>query len=54
MTIKTHGRMMTDNTVGISQLALVDGTANQAIVTDGQGVLRFATVGAGGCVGAQV
>jgi hypothetical protein len=54
MTIKTHGRMMTDNTVGISQLALVDGTANQAIVTDGQGVLRFATVGAGGSVGSSV
>jgi hypothetical protein len=54
MTIKTHGRMFTDNTVGISQLALVDGSANQAIVTDGQGVLRFATVGAGGSVGSSV
>ncbi len=54
MTIKTHGRMMTDNTIGIPELALVDGTANQAIVTDGQGVLRFATVGAGGSVGSSV
>ena len=43
MTIKTHGRMFTDNTVGITQLDITDGTANQAIVTDGQGVLRFAT-----------
>ena len=54
MTIKTHGRMFTDNTVGITQLDLEDGTANQAIVTDGQGVLRFATVGAGGSVGSSV
>ena len=54
MTIKTHGRMFTDNTVGITQLDLQDGTANQAIVTDGQGVLRFATVGAGGSVGSSV
>ena len=54
MTIKTHGRMFTDNTVGITQLEIVDGTANQAIVTDGQGVMRFATVGAGGSVGSSV
>ena len=54
MTIKTHGRMMTSDTIGITQLALTDGTANQAIVTDGQGVLRFATVGAGGSVGSSV
>ena len=54
MTIKTHGRMFTDNTVGITQLALSDGTANQAIVTDGSGTLRFATVGAGGSVGSSV
>ena len=43
MTIKTHGRMFTDNTVGITQLDITDGTANQALVTDGQGVMRFAT-----------
>ena len=36
MTIKTHGRMMTDNTVGIPQLAVTDGSAGQAIVTDGE------------------
>jgi hypothetical protein len=54
MTIKTHGRMMTSDTIGITQLDLTDGTANQAIVTDGQGVLRFATVGAGGSVGSSV
>ena len=54
MTIKTHGRMFTDNTVGITQLDIIDGTANQAIVTDGQGVMRFATVGAGGSVGSSV
>jgi len=54
MTIKTHGRMFTDNTVGITQLDITDGTANQAIVTDGQGVMRFATVGAGGSVGSSV
>ena len=54
MTIKTHGRMMTSDTIGITQLDLQDGTANQAIVTDGQGVLRFATVGAGGSVGSSV
>jgi hypothetical protein len=54
MTIKTHGRMMTSDTIGITQLAITDGTANQAIVTDGQGVLRFATVGAGGSVGSSV
>ena len=54
MTIKTHGRMFTDNTVGITQLALADGTDGQAIVTDGSGTLRFATVGAGGSVGSSV
>ncbi len=54
MTIKTHGRMFTDNTVGITQLDITDGTANQALVTDGQGVMRFATVGAGGSVGSSV
>jgi hypothetical protein len=54
MTIKTHGRMFTDNTVGIVQLDLEDGTENQAIVTDGSGTLRFATVGAGGSVGSSV
>ena len=46
--------MMTNDTIGISQLDITDGTANQAIVTDGQGVLRFATVGAGGSVGSSV
>ena len=54
MTIKTHGRMFTDNTVGITQLALEDGSVNQAIVTDGSGTLSFATVGAGGSVGSSV
>ena len=54
MTIKTHGRMFTDNTVGIPQLAISDGTDGQAIVTDGSGTLRFATVGAGGSVGSSV
>jgi hypothetical protein len=54
MTIKTHGRMFTDNTVGITQLAITDGTDGQAIVTDGSGALRFATVGAGGAVGSSV
>ena len=33
MTIKTYGRMFTDNTVGITQLAITDGTDGQAIVT---------------------
>lgn len=54
MTIKTHGRMMTSDTIGITQLALSDGTDGQAIVTDGSGTLRFATVGAGGSVGSSV
>ena len=54
MTIKTHGRMFTDSTVGITQLAVNDGTDGQALVTDGSGVLRFATVGAGGSVGSSV
>ena len=54
MTIKTHGRMMTSDTIGITQLDLQDGTENQAIVTDGSGTLRFATVGAGGSVGSSV
>jgi microcystin-dependent protein len=46
MTIKTHGRMVTDNTVGIPQLAVTDGSPGQAIVTDGAGTMTFATVGA--------
>jgi hypothetical protein len=54
MTIKTHGRMVTDNTVGIPQLAVTDGTSGQAIVTDGSGTMTFATVGAGGAVGSSV
>ena len=53
MTIKTHGRMVTDNTVGIPQLAVTDGTSGQAIVTDGSGTMTFATVGAGGAVGSS-
>ncbi len=54
MTIKTHGRMFTDNTVGITQLAVTDGSPGQAIVTDGAGTMTFATVGAGGAVGSSV
>ena len=46
--------MFTDNTVGITQLAVADGTDAQALVTDGSGTLRFATVGAGGSVGSSV
>ena len=46
MTIKTHGRMVTDNTVGIPQLAVTDGSPGQTIVTDGAGTMTFATVGA--------
>ena len=46
--------MMTSDTIGITQLALSDGTDGQAIVTDGSGTLRFATVGAGGSVGSSV
>ena len=53
MTIKTHGRMFTDNTVGIPQLAVTDGSPGQAIVTDGAGTMTFATVGAGGAVGSS-
>ena len=53
MTIKTHGRMVTDNTVGIPQLAVTDGSPGQAIVTDGAGTMTFATVGAGGAVGSS-
>ena len=53
MTIKTHGRMFTDNTVGITQLSVADGSDGQALVTDGSGTLRFATVGAGGAVGSS-
>ena len=53
MTIKTHGRMFTDNSVSISQLAITDGTSGQAIVTDGSGTMTFATVGAGGAVGSS-
>ena len=53
MTIKTHGRMVTDNSVGITQLNVSDGTDAQALVTDGSGTLRFATVGAGGAVGSS-
>ena len=48
MTIKTHGRMFTDNTVGITQIAVSDGTDGQALVTDGSGTLRF--TGEGGTV----
>jgi microcystin-dependent protein len=54
MTIKTHGRMVTDNTVGIPQLAITDGSPGQTIVTDGAGTMTFATVGAGGAVGSSV
>ena len=54
MTIKTHGRMVADNTVGIPQLAVTDGSPGQTIVTDGAGTMTFATVGAGGAVGSSV
>ena len=54
MTIKTHGRMFTDDSVGPDQMS-VDGygTDNQALVTDGQGTIRWATVGVGGSVGSS-
>ena len=45
--------MVTDNSVGITQLNVSDGTDAQALVTDGSGTLRFATVGAGGAVGSS-
>ena len=38
--------MVTDNTVGIPQLAVTDGSPGQTIVTDGAGTMTFATVGA--------
>ena len=44
MTIKTHGRMFTDNSVGIAQLNVTDGADAQALVTDGSGTLRFETI----------
>ena len=54
MTIKTHGRMMTNKTIGADQLAVSDyGTDNQALVTDGAGSIRWATVGIGGSVGSS-
>ena len=54
MTIKTHGRMLTHNTIGADQLAIDDyGTDNQALVTDGAGTIRWATVGIGGSVGSS-
>ena len=54
MTIKTHGRMMTHKTIGADQLAVSDyGTDNQALVTDGEGSIRWATVGVGGSVGSS-
>ena len=54
MTIKTHGRMMTNKTIGADQLAVSDyGTDNQALVTDGEGSIRWATVGVGGSVGSS-
>jgi hypothetical protein len=54
MTIKTHGRMMTNKTIGADQLAVDDyGTDNQALVTDGAGTIRWATVGVGGSVGSS-
>ena len=54
MTIKTHGRMMTNKTIGADQLAVQDyGTDNQALVTDGAGTIRWATVGIGGSVGSS-
>jgi hypothetical protein len=41
------------NQVGITQLKLVDGTANQAIITDGSGTISFGTIDiAGSTVGA--
>ena len=54
MTIKTHGRMFTDDSVGPDQMS-VDGygTDNQALVTDGAGTIRWATVGVGGSVGSS-
>ncbi len=54
MTIKTHGRMFTNDSVGADQLAVSDyGTDNQALVTDGSGTIRWATVGVGGSVGSS-
>ena len=53
MTIKTHGRMFTDKSVSMAQINVTDGTDGQALVTDGSGALRFATVGVGGSVGSS-
>ena len=53
MTIKTHGRMFTDKSVNMAQINVTDGTDGQALVTDGSGALRFATVGVGGSVGSS-
>ena len=46
--------MMTNKTIGADQLAVSDyGTDNQALVTDGAGSIRWATVGIGGSVGSS-
>ena len=44
MTIKTHGRMVTDNSISITQLNVTDGTDGQVLETDGSGTLSFASI----------
>jgi len=41
MTIKTHGRMVTDNSISITQLNVTDGSDGQVLATDGSGTMRF-------------
>ena len=41
MTIKTHGRMVTDNSISIAQLNVTDGEDGQVLKTDGSGTLSF-------------
>ena len=42
MTIKTHGRMVTDNSISITQLNVTDGSDGQVLATDGSGTMSFA------------
>jgi len=41
MTIKTHGRMVTDNSISITQLNVTDGSDGQVLSTDGSGTMSF-------------
>ena len=45
---KIPSELIADNSVGITQLNVSDGTNGQALTTNGSGTLSFASVGVSG------